>query len=122
MAAAAPPVPPPMPMAPPLASPVGPVAMPPAGPEHGEVITSWAEYSDVPRKTERYTRAIIELENVLSEWNAMSEVEKASTSSISHLVHSAESLISDERVAWLSTANKDSKDPAAAFPAVLCRA
>ena len=73
-------------------------------------ITSWAEYSDVSRKTERYTRASIELENVLSEWNAMSEVEKASTLSISHLVRSAEALISEERAAWVSTANKDSKD------------
>ena len=57
---------------------------------------------------------MIELENLLSNWHSMSEVEKASTISISHLVRSGEEIISDERVAWISTANKNAKEGALA--------
>ena len=31
-------------------------------------ITSWPEFSDVSRKTERYNRALVELANLLSSW------------------------------------------------------
>ena len=31
-------------------------------------ITSWTEFSDVSRKTERYNRALVELSNLLSGW------------------------------------------------------
>ena len=73
-------------------------------------VTSWTEFSDAARKTERYTRAVIELENLLSKWKSLSDVEKSSTTSISSLIHTAESIIADERVAWVSTANQDKSD------------
>lgn len=69
-------------------------------------MTSWTEFSDVASKTERYTRAVFALTNLLSWWNSLSPVEKASTGTISHLIHTAEAVISDERLAWLSTASK----------------
>jgi hypothetical protein len=69
-------------------------------------ITSWTEFTDVARKTERYSRGVVEIENLLSFWKSLSEVDKASTVMISHLVGSGEAVISDERVGWLSTANK----------------
>lgn len=69
-------------------------------------LTSWQEYTDVARKTERYTRAAFELQNLLSWWKSLSEVEKASKVSISQLIHNAEGIISEERLAWMSTANK----------------
>ena len=75
-------------------------------------LTSWQEYTDVGRKTERYTRAAIELQNLLSWWKSLSEVEKASKGTISQLIHSAESIISEERLAWMSTAHQS---PAAAY-------
>ena len=69
-------------------------------------LTSWQEYSDVTRKTERYTRAAFELQNLLSWWKSLSEVEKASKSTIANLIHSGEGIISEERLAWMSTANQ----------------
>jgi hypothetical protein len=69
-------------------------------------VTSWQEFADMARKTERYTRAVFGLTNLLSWWNSLGEVEKASRSTISELIHSAESIISDERLAWISTANQ----------------
>ena len=68
--------------------------------------TSWTEYSDVQRKTERYTRAIFELQNLVSWWDSLSGVQKAGRDAISHLILSAEGIISDERLAWVSTAGK----------------
>ena len=70
-------------------------------------VTSWQEFADASRKTERYTRAVFRLKNLLSWWKALTEVEKASKTTISKLIHTAESIISDERVAWVSTADKD---------------
>jgi hypothetical protein len=77
-------------------------------------ITSWTEFTDVARKTERYSRGVMEIENLLSYWKSLSEVDRASTVMISHLVGSGEAIISDERVGWHSTANQslttDKKD------------
>lgn len=74
-------------------------------------LTSWQEYTDVGRKTERYTRAAFELRNVLSWWKSLSEVEKASKGTIAQLIHSAEGIISEERLAWMSTANQSPAAP-----------
>ena len=75
-------------------------------------LTSWQEYTDASSKTERYTRAAFELQNVLSWWKSLSEVEKANTSIIAQLIHSAEGIISEERLAWMSTANQTPLDSA----------
>lgn len=69
-------------------------------------LTSWQEYTDVSRKTERYTRAAFELQNVHSWWKSLSEVEKASKSTIAQLIHQGEGIIAEERLAWMSTANQ----------------
>eukprot|EP00966_Prymnesium_polylepis_P150771 3482611-Prymnesium_polylepis.2 len=37
-------------------------------------ITSWQEFADTARKTERYTRAVFALTNLLSWWNSLGEV------------------------------------------------
>ena len=41
-------------------------------------ITSWSEFSDTTRKIERYSRSAIGLEKLLSWWDSLSEVRKAS--------------------------------------------
>ena len=69
-------------------------------------LTSWTEFADTGRKIERYTRAVVELENLVSRWKNQAEVEKASPSEIYNIVMTAESIISDESVAWVSTAQK----------------
>jgi hypothetical protein len=69
-------------------------------------ITSWDEFTDVTRKVERCTQAAYELRNLHSWWKSLSEVEKASKSTITKLIHDAEGIITQERTAWLSTANK----------------
>ena len=52
--------------------------------------------------------AVVELENLISHWKSLTEVEKASPVTIYNVVLTGESIISDERVAWLSTAQKSS--------------
>ena len=43
---------------------------------------------------------------MLSWWKSLSGVEKASKGTIAQLIHSAEGIISEERLAWMSTANQ----------------
>ena len=68
--------------------------------------TSWSEFSDIASKTQRYTQAIVQLVNLLSFWKSLPEVDRASVNTIKHLVQRGEGIISDERVAWVSTASK----------------
>ena len=41
------------------------------------VFTSWTEYTDVARKTERYTRATLQLKKLLTWWGSLREVKMA---------------------------------------------
>ena len=66
-------------------------------------VTSWQEFSDTQRKTERYTRAVTQLRDLLDWWRSLSEVEKASKSMINMLVNGTESIINSEQTAWTST-------------------
>ena len=72
------------------------------------MLTSWTEFADTGRKVERYTKAVVELKNLVSYWKRLTEVEKASPATIYNVVITGESIISDERVAWVSTAQKSS--------------
>ena len=76
-------------------------------------LTSLVEFADVQRKVERYSRAVIELRNLLAWWSSLSGVQRASTSTIATLVTTSEQIISEERLAWLSTANTKSADATA---------
>lgn len=77
------------------------------------LVVSWSEFVDLARKAERYTLAVQGLKNLLSWWSTLSEVEKASKEMIARLIEAGESIISDERNAWLSTASDSSRTPAA---------
>lgn len=67
-------------------------------------LTSWVEFGDVSRKTERYTRAVVQLENLISHWGRLTKVDRASTTWVEHLVTEGESIIAEERSGWFSTA------------------
>ena len=69
-------------------------------------LTSWAEFSEDARKVERYSSALNALMNLITWWDSLGEVEKASRESIAHLVLEAESIISEEQRSWTSTASK----------------
>ena len=69
------------------------------------VATSWAEFSEDSRKVERYSSAVSSLKMILSWWNSLGEVQKASREAISRLVLDAEAVISEEQSSWTSTAN-----------------
>lgn len=74
-------------------------------------LISWLEFSDTARKMQRYSRAITSLERLLDWWDSIGDVERASKESIRHLVYTSETIISDERIAWVSTAQrKDEKN------------
>merc|ERR1712187_727787 len=67
-------------------------------------VTSWSEFADMSRKVQRYTGAIQNIKKLLVWWNTLSDVEKAGTENIASLIEGGEAVISDERVAWKSTA------------------
>lgn len=69
------------------------------------MVTSWVEFADHGKKTERYTRAVVEIKNLKSRWTCFMEEEKAAPANIAYLVQAGESIISNERVAWMSTSN-----------------
>ena len=68
--------------------------------------TSWMEFADIGRKVERYTRAVVDIQNLLSSWKSLSDVERSNPHEIAELVHNGESILSNERIAWVSTANR----------------
>ena len=69
-------------------------------------VTSWAEFSEDSRKVERYSSAVNSLKKLLSWWDSLGEVEKASRENITHLVLETESIVSEEQRSWTSTASK----------------
>ena len=76
-------------------------------------ITSWVEFSDTERKVERYTTAKRQMRKLLSWWKHLGEIERKNQGHISRLIMTAESIISEERTAWISTTSA-SKDEGAA--------
>ena len=57
----------------------------------------------------RYSRAITAIEDLLTTWDSMSYVQKASPTEIARLVLGGETIINDERLAWQRTGvRKDS--------------
>lgn len=73
-------------------------------------ITSWSEFADLESKSERYTRAISGLRNLLDWWKSLTEVQKASRESIGHLVLTSEGIIGEEQTGWTSVAKKSGDD------------
>ena len=73
----------------------------------GAAITSWSEFSDTQRKTERYTRCVHALRDLLDWWRCLGEVEKASKPNINRLVQATEMIINEEQTAWTSTPQGD---------------
>ena len=73
-------------------------------------ITSWSEFADLESKSERYTRAISGLRNLLDWWKSLTEVQKASRESIGHLVLTSEGIIGEEQIGWTSVAKKSGND------------
>ena len=71
--------------------------------------TSWAEFSKHGEKTERYTRAIIEIENLISHWKSLSQFERTTQARISHLILAGEAVISNERLAWRASSAQNPK-------------
>ena len=70
-------------------------------------LTSWIEFSDAFRKVERYSSVVISLEKLRTWWNSLTGVEKVSRDNIARLVHSTEGIISQEQLAWYTTAPKN---------------
>ena len=70
------------------------------------VTTSFAEFGDARSKIARYSSAINALEKLLSTWDSLGEVQKASRESIANLVLTAEAIICEEQASWTSTAAK----------------
>ena len=57
----------------------------------------------------RYSRAISSINDLLTEWDSMSYVQKASPIEYSRIILDGEAIINDERLAWQKTGiRKDS--------------
>ena len=63
-------------------------------------LTSWGEYNGADRKMNRFTNAIVALENHLIWWNSLPAVERNSLSNINRLVIEGESIKMTEVNAW----------------------
>ena len=53
-------------------------------------VTSWSEFADVSHKVERYSSAITQLQMLLTWWDSLTEVKKASKENINNLVRTSE--------------------------------
>ena len=71
------------------------------------------QFSDLGSKTERYTRTVGQLTDVLDWWASLSEVEQASRAVAGRLVLKAEGVIAEEQLAWTSTPGETSHPPEA---------
>ena len=63
-------------------------------------LTSWGEYNGADRKMNRFTNAIVALENHLIWWNSLPAVEQTSLSNINRLVSEGEEIKMAEVNAW----------------------
>ena len=71
-------------------------------------LTSYIEFADTGKKMHRYSRSIISLKNLITWWNSLSDAQKSTAANITQLVTSGEQIISNERLAWYSTAQSRS--------------
>merc|ERR1719277_2479650 len=74
------------------------------------IMTSWMEFSDYFNKIERYTSTVISLRKLLDWWDSMSEVEKASSATVSRMIQLSESIISEELSSWTAVSETQSRD------------
>lgn len=70
-------------------------------------LTAYSEFSDADRKIQRYSRAIVAIDNLRSWWVSIGPVDQASPGKISQLILQGEAIISEERLAWESPANRE---------------
>ena len=73
------------------------------------ILTSWTEFSDIERKVERYSSAVLELENILAWWDSLDDVQRAAKANISRLIRTCEAIITYEQGAWSSTSMGNEK-------------
>ena len=71
-------------------------------------VTSWSEFSESQRKMERYSGAVGSLQDLLTWWNSLDEVHRASKEAIGRLIHGAEAAINLEQIAWTSSGQQKS--------------
>lgn len=67
-------------------------------------VASAQEFLDLQRKLQRYSTVADALGNILVAWQALTEVEQANVEKVSQLVYQTESLLDEERNAWISDA------------------
>jgi len=70
-------------------------------------ITSWGAYDDLGRRIERYTNAVLAINDLISWWDSLDDVDKASVENITRLIEQGESIINTERLTWLMAAKED---------------
>jgi len=73
-------------------------------------ILAWAAFLDVGRKIERYSTCINMLKALISWWDSLRPVERASTQNVTKLVLGGENIISSEHLAWKSTGEDDATE------------
>jgi len=69
-------------------------------------ITAWTEFNGYESKLDRYASVAGALEDTLTNWQSLSDVEKASIDSVQDLVLGTESLVTGEHAAWMSDAEQ----------------
>ena len=65
--------------------------------------TAWGEFYGANKKLMRYSTVISSLNEELSSWDALTEVERHAAQRAEDLISNCETLITGEREAWLAT-------------------
>ena len=66
-------------------------------------MTAWGEFYGANKKLMRYSTVISSLNEELSSWDALTEVERHAAQRAEELITNCETLITGEREAWLAT-------------------
>uniref|UniRef100_A0A7S0XXN4 SMODS and SLOG-associating 2TM effector domain-containing protein n=2 Tax=Hemiselmis andersenii TaxID=464988 RepID=A0A7S0XXN4_HEMAN len=72
-------------------------------------ITSWGAYDDLGRRIERYTNAVRSINELVSWWKSLDDVDHASAENITRLIEMGENIINSERQSWLTATSSEDK-------------
>ena len=73
-------------------------------------VTSWNAHDDLSKRIQRYTSAVRNIERLVWWWRSLDDIERASPTKISLLIEGGESIITAERLAWLSAMRKEEQE------------
>ena len=75
-------------------------------------VTSWKSHDELTRRTERYSNAVRDINDLVWWWKSLDDPERANTSYIARLVETGESILGTEQRAWSAAATSRDEEGA----------